>query len=248
MSRFKLLIEYDGTPYSGWQRQDNAPSIQAALESAAEALCGEETVIFAAGRTDAGVHAIAMTAHIDLPKDYMPDTVRDAINQYLKPAPISVLSAERVSDQFHARFSCIARHYRYEIINRRSPIALKRNRAWQVSAPIDAAVMHEAAQLLTGKHDFSTFRTAQCQATSPIKTLSAISVKRDAEKVTIDCSAPSFLHSQVRSLAGSLVKVGLGRWAPSKLKAVLQSCDRSECGPVAPACGLYFLQADYEKA
>ncbi|MFQ5564316.1 MAG: tRNA pseudouridine(38-40) synthase TruA [Parvularculaceae bacterium] len=248
MPRCKLILEYDGGPFVGWQRQENGPSVQAALEAAAEALCGEKVTAHAAGRTDAGVHAIAMAAHMDLPKDYPANVVRDALNQHLKPAPVAVLSAKTVSDDFHARFSCVARHYRYRIVNRRPPLALEKGRAWRLARPLDADAMHEAAQAFVGKHDFSTFRDAQCQAASPVKTLSALSVTRAGEEVVIECSAPSFLHSQVRAIVGSLAQVGLGRWEPIRIREALEACDRSACGPTAPACGLYFLRADYENA
>jgi len=246
MPRYKLIIEYDGGPFVGWQRQENGPSIQAALERAAFKLTGEKVVSHAAGRTDAGVHALAMCAHIDLEKVFREDVVRDALNQHLKPDPISVLSAQAVSDEFHARFSCIGRGYEYRIVNRRPPLTLERGKVWRVQAPLDAVAMHDAAQALVGKHDFTTFRAAQCQADSPVKTLDEISVARAGEEVIIRCAARSFLHSQVRSFAGSLVEVGRGKWRVRDLQAALKAADRSACGPVAPPDGLYFMRARYE--
>lgn len=248
MRRFKLIIEYDGGPFVGWQKQDNGPSVQAAIEDAALAFCGETTTAHAAGRTDAGVHALAMTAHFDLPTDHAADTVRDAMNAYLRPRPISVLAAEETDSDFHARFSAKARHYLYRIVNRRSPAALEAGRVWQVPGALDERAMQAAAAALVGKHDFSTFRSIKCQSASPVKTLSALTVQRDGESVVVAASAPSFLHHQVRSMVGSLVQVGLGRWREGDLRAALEARDRSACGPVAPAHGLYFARADYESA
>lgn len=246
MPRYKLILEYDGGSYVGWQRQENGPSIQGALEAAAHALCGEKAAAHAAGRTDAGVHALAMTAHMDLAKEFQPDVVRDALNFHLKPQPIAVLEAQIVSEEFHARFSCIRRSYEYRIVNRRPPLTLDAGRAWQVQARLDAQVMHEAAQALVGKHDFTTFRAAACQSDSPVKTLDEISVARAGEEIFIRCSARSFLHHQVRFFTGSLVEVGRGKWRARDLKAALEARDLAACGPAAPAEGLYFLRADYE--
>ena len=243
--RYKLIIEYDGGGYVGWQRQDNGPSIQAALEKAVFAFCGDRISAAAAGRTDAGVHALGMAAHINLSKEHEADVVRDAINHHLKPAPIAVLSAEKISDEFHARFSSTGRHYLYRLINRRAPLAIEAGRAWRISGKLNVNAMDKGAQHLVGKHDFSTFRAAQCQSASPVKTLSEISCARYGENIDIKVSAPSFLHHQVRSITGSLVQVGLGKWRPHKIKEILKAADRSECGPVAPACGLYFVKADY---
>lgn len=245
MQRYKLTIEYEGTNYVGWQRQANGPSIQEAIENAVVAFCGEEAVTHAAGRTDAGVHALAMAAHLDLSKDHRPDTVRDAVNQHLKPAPIAVTSCEKVSEDFHARFSCHRRAYEYRIVNRRPPLALEKHRAWRVPQSLDADAMHEAAQHLVGRHDFTTFRAAACQSESPVKTLDEISVSRMGEDVLIRCAARSFLHHQVRSITGSLVEVGKGKWRPRDLKTALEAADRTACGPVAPPDGLYFVRAEY---
>ncbi len=247
MARYKLIVEYDGGPFVGWQRQDNGPSVQQALEEAVTALSGETATLFAAGRTDAGVHALAMVAHVDVEKPFREDVIRDGLNQHLKPAPIAILSAETVSDEFHARFSCIGRAYEYRIVNRRSPLTLERGRAWRVSAPLDAAVMDEAAQCLVGRHDFSTFRAAQCQAETPVKTLNEISVSRFSDTIVLRCAARSFLHHQVRSIVGSLVEVGRGKWRSADFKAALDARSRDACGPVAPPDGLYFLRATYEK-
>lgn len=248
MRRFKLILEYDGGPFAGWQRQENGPSVQAAIEDAARAFCGAETTAHAAGRTDAGVHALAMPVHIDLPIAHPAETVRDAINARLRPQPVAVLSAEEVSMDFHARFSATARHYLYRIVDRRAPLALEKGRAWRVPGPLDEAAMNEAAQLLVGKHDFSTFRAAQCQAASPVKTLSSLAVRREGDHVLIEASAPSFLHRQMRSIAGTLVQAGLGRWSAADVGAALGARDRRACGPVAPPEGLYFAKADYEKS
>ena len=245
MPRYKLVIEYHGGPFVGWQRQANGLSVQEVLEKAATALCGEPVTAYAAGRTDAGVHALAMTAHVDLPKDYGGDVVRDALNFHMKPHPVVVLAAEARGEDFHARFSCIRRSYEYRIVNRRAPLALEAGLAWRVIEPLDAGAMHEAAQVLAGRHDFTTFRAAACQSDSPVKTLDEISVMRAGETVFIRCAARSFLHHQVRSFAGALVEVGRGKWRLRDLKAALEARDRTRCAPVAPPDGLYFVRADY---
>jgi tRNA pseudouridine38-40 synthase len=245
MPRYKLILEYDGTPFVGWQMQGAAASVQGRLTEAIKAFSGEDNIPRGAGRTDAGVHAVAQVAHFDLAKEWDGEKVRDALNAQLRPDPISVLSCERVPDDFDARFSASARHYLYRIVNRRSPLALERNRAWQVVHALDAAIMHEAAQVLVGHYDFSTFRSSECQAASPIKTLDILSVTRLGEEIRIEASARSFLHNQVRSMGGSLKLVGEGRWTPRDLRAALKARDRSACGPVAPACGLYLLRVDY---
>ena len=247
MARYKLTLEYDGTPFVGWQFQENGPSVQAALEDAVFALSGARVTAHAAGRTDAGVHALGMVAHIELEKEFPADTVRDALSQHLKPAPVVVLKTERVCEDFHARFSCTSRAYEYRIINRRSRLTLDHHRAWRVSHPLDEEAMHEAAQALVGKHDFTTFRAAACQSASPVKTLNEISVMRAGNEVFIRCAARSFLHHQVRSFAGALVEVGRGKWRIKDVKAALEAKDRSRCAPVAPAEGLYFLRADYDQ-
>lgn len=248
MPRYKLTIEYDGTPFCGWQRQDNGVSVQETLEKAVKAFTSESVVIQGAGRTDAGVHARGMVAHFDLVKSQELRVIRDAMNHHLLPAPIAVISAQEVGGDFHARFSCTRRYYEYRIINRRAPLTLDHNRAWRVTTPLDAGAMHEAAQALVGKHDFTTFRAAACQSASPVKTLAHISVERDSEFVLIRCSALSFLHNQVRSMAGSLAEVGKGKWSIADVKKALEARDRARCGAVAPAHGLYFLKAYYESA
>jgi tRNA pseudouridine38-40 synthase len=245
MPRYKLTLEYDGTPFVGWQMQENGPSVQGRLSQAIKAFSGEEAIPRGAGRTDAGVHALAQVAHFDLARDWACDKIRDALNAQLRPDPISVLSCEHATDDFDARFSARARHYRYRIVNRRSPLALDRDRAWQVVHRLDAAAMHEAAQVLVGHHDFSTFRSAECQAASPVKTLDILSVTRHGEEVGIEATARSFLHNQVRSMVGSLKLVGEGKWTARDLKKALEARDRAACGPVAPACGLYLVRVDY---
>lgn len=246
MPRYKLFLEYDGGPFVGWQRQDNGPSVQAALEDAAAALSGAPATAHAAGRTDAGVHALGMVAHVDLPKDYREDAVRDALNFHLKPQPVAVLGAEIVSEDFHARFSCVRRAYEYRIVNRRPPLALEVGRAWRIPERLDADAMHDAAQTLVGRHDFTTFRASACQSDSPVKTLDEISVMRAGDNIFIRCAARSFLHHQVRSFVGSLAEVGRGKWRARDLKAALEARDRTACAQVAPPEGLYFLRADYE--
>ena len=245
MTRYKLTIEYDGTPFAGWQIQANGPSILGELARAIEALSGSRVVPKGAGRTDAGVHARGQVAHVDLARDYPPETVRDALNFHLKPEPIAILDCEVVTEAFDARFSAKARHYLYRIVNRRARLALDRHRAWQVSVLLDAAAMQEAARHLPGRHDFTTFRSAQCQAKSPLRTLDGLDVTRDGEDILIATSARSFLHHQVRSMAGSLKLVGEGKWQPDEVRRVLEARDRTACGPVAPACGLYFMRVDY---
>jgi tRNA pseudouridine38-40 synthase len=245
MPRYKLTIEYDGTPFVGWQIQESGPSVAGALVDAAERFAGERPAITGAGRTDAGVHAFGQVAHIDLAKDWDTDTVRDALNAQLRPNPVAVLSAERVGDNFDARFSAKARHYRYRIANRRPDLALERERAWRVGKSLDAEAMHAAAQRLVGHHDFTTFRSTECQAKSPLKTLDRLDVSRAGEEIDVRASARSFLHHQVRSMVGSLALVGEGRWRADDLAAALAAKDRSRCGPVAPACGLYLIRVDY---
>jgi tRNA pseudouridine38-40 synthase len=245
MPRYKLTIEYDGTPFAGWQVQDNAATVQGALTAAIIALCGETVTIQGAGRTDAGVHALAQVAHVDLTKAWDTDTVRDAVNFHLRPHPVAVLAAEIVADDFNARFSALRRHYLYRIANRRADLALDRARAWRVPRPLDVATMQVAAQHLVGKHDFTTFRASECQAKSPVKTLDTLDVARAGDEVTITTSARSFLHNQVRSMVGSLVLVGDGKWTPADLAATLAAKDRTACGPVAPPDGLYLVRVDY---
>ena len=245
MPRYKLIIEYDGTPFSGWQIQDNALTAQGALETAGKAICGEDVRVNGAGRTDAGVHALAQVAHCDIAKHFVPGRFRDGLNAHLRPHPIGVLSAEIVSDTFEARFSAIKRHYLYRITNTRANLALDIKRSWRVPRRLDTDAMHEAAQRLLGKHDFTTFRDTECQAKSPEKTLDQLDVKRDGDAVSIMTSARSFLHSQVRSMVGSLVWVGEGRWSADDLAAALAARNRAACGPVAPPEGLYLVRVDY---
>jgi tRNA pseudouridine38-40 synthase len=245
MPRYKLTIEYDGAPFVGWQMQDNGLSVQAVLAAAIVAFCGDSAEVRGAGRTDAGVHATGQVAHVDLAKSWDTDTVRDAINAHLRPHPVAVLAAEVVADDFDARFSATRRHYLYRIVNRRADLALDRGHAWRIGRPLDDAAMQAAAQRLVGKHDFTTFRAAECQATSPVKTLERLDVARDGEEVRVHASARSFLHTQVRSMVGSLALVGEGRWSVDDLARALAARDRSACGPVAPPDGLYLVRVDY---
>ncbi len=245
MPRYKIIIEYDGAPFCGWQYQDNGPSVQGALEAAVTAMTGVQVRVSGAGRTDAGVHALGQVAHFDLEREYRADRVRDALNAHLRPHPIGVLSAEIVPETFDARFTAIRRHYIYRIVNHRANLALKIGHAWRVARPLDAEAMHRAAQVLIGKHDFTTFRDTECQAKSPDKTLDVLEVTRDGDNVDIVTNARSFLHSQVRSMVGSLVWVGHGRWSADDLRAALEARDRKACGPVAPPDGLYLVRVDY---
>ncbi len=245
MPRYKLMIEYDGAPFVGWQAQDNGPSVQGALEAAVAAFSGVSVSVRGAGRTDAGVHALGQVAHLDLSREWDTDTVRDAINAHLKPHPIAVLSAEIAPATFDARFSALKRHYLYRIVNRRAPLALEASRAWRIARPLDAEAMHKAGQCLVGRHDFTTFRAAECQAKSPVKTLDILKVERSGEDVYVTSVARSFLHNQVRSMVGSLVPVGEGKWSPDDLAKALEARDRAACGPVAPPDGLYLMKVDY---
>jgi tRNA pseudouridine38-40 synthase len=243
--RYKLIIEYDGAPFVGWQVQDNGPSVQGALADAIEAFCGERVAVQGAGRTDAGVHALGQVAHFDLQSEREPDTVRDALNAHLRPHPIAILHAERVPPDFDARRSALRRHYLYRIVNRRADLALERGRAWRLPRPLDAEAMHGAAQLLVGRHDFTTFRSSECQAKSAEKTLDRLDVSRAGEEIQIAAAARSFLHHQVRSMVGSLVLVGEGKWNADDLSRALAARDRSACGPVAPPEGLYLVRVEY---
>jgi tRNA pseudouridine38-40 synthase len=245
MPRYRLILEYDGTPFVGWQVQENGPSVQGRLAQAIAAFSGEETLPRGAGRTDAGVHARGQVAHFDLAKDWPTDKVRDALNAQLRPDPISVLACDNVAGDFDARFSALARHYLYRIVNRRSPLALDRDRAWQVVQTLDAPAMHDAAQVLVGHHDFSTFRSSECQAASPVKTLDRLAVHSEGDEIRIEASARSFLHNQVRSMVGSLKLVGEGKWGAGDLERALEARERAACGPVAPPCGLYLVKVDY---
>ena len=245
LPRYKLTIEYDGTPFVGWQAQDYGVSVQGVLTAAIAAFAGEQAAVGAAGRTDAGVHALGQVAHVDLGKDWDAETVRDAINFHLRPQPIAVLAVERAALDFDARFSAIKRHYLYRIVNRRADLTLEQNRAWRVPRPLDAPAMHAAAQQLIGRHDFTTFRSTECQAKSPEKTLDRLDVERAGEEVRITAAARSFLQHQVRSMVGSLVEVGDGRWSADDLARALAARDRAACGEVAPPQGLYLMRVDY---
>jgi tRNA pseudouridine38-40 synthase len=245
MPRYRVRLEYDGSGFVGWQRQANGLSIQEALELAIERFCGEAVRVHAAGRTDAGVHALGQVAHFDLERDAPVDTVRDAVNFHLKPAPIAILESSLVPDDFHARVSARRRSYLYRIVNRRSPLALDVNRAWHVGPALDAAAMDEAAQILVGRHDFTTFRATWCQARSPVKTLDLLQIRREGEEIRIVAEARSFLHHQVRNMVGTLKLIGEGRWTPSDMKAALEAQDRAAGGPTAPPDGLYLVRVDY---
>lgn len=249
MPRYKLVIEYDGAPFCGWQRQAEDPTVQAALEEAVLRFSGERVRLTCAGRTDAGVHAIHQVAHLDLAKDWRTDTVRDALNAHLRPQPVSVLSAVIVPESFDARHSAIRRHYRYRILNRRSPAALTRAHVWQVPWPLDAALMHAAAQRLLGRHDFSAFRAAECQANSPVRTLEQLDVARQQvglfEEIVVSTSARSFLHHQVRAMVGTLMLAGSRRLSADDVAEILATRAKHRCGPLAPACGLTFAGVDY---
>jgi tRNA pseudouridine38-40 synthase len=245
MPRYKLTIEYDGTGLVGWQRQANGLSVQEALETAVTDFCGERTTIHGAGRTDAGVHALAQTAHLDLTRAVAPEVLRSAVNHHLRPAAISVIAAEAAPDEFDARLSATGRLYLYRILNRRAPPALERGRVWQVAPLLDVEAMREGARHLIGHHDFSTFRDSLCQAKSPLKTLDALELRRSGEEIHIEARARSFLHHQVRNMAGTLKLVGLGRWHPDDVARALAARDRRAGGPTAPPQGLYLVEIYY---
>ncbi len=245
MPRFKLTIEYDGTPFSGWQKQRDQPSVQQVLEEAIEGFSGERVATQAAGRTDSGVHALGQVAHFDLKRQWDAFRVQQALNFHLKPNPVAIVECEEVGQDFEARFSAVQRHYTYRIFNRRTRPTLEFNRVWHVPIPLDSQSMHEAAQFLVGTHDFTTFRAAECQSKSPVKSLEHIAVSRSGNEIVINLHARSFLHHQVRSFAGSLKMVGEGKWRPTDLKNALEAADRSWCGAMAPAAGLYLTQVDY---
>lgn len=245
MTRFALTLEFDGRPYMGLQRQKHGPSVQQAVEDAAKSVTGEDVTMISAGRTDAGVHALAMRAHIDIAKALSPFRIGEALNACLRPHPVAVTDCHIVPDEWHARFGCLARHYRYTIINRRAPLTWQKGLAWQVTRELDEQAMHDAAQLLTGLHDFTTFRSAHCQSQSPLKTLDRLDVHRDGEQIHFDVSARSFLHHQVRSMVGSLMMVGRGDWSADDLQRALKAADRQALGLNAPPDGLYFVKADY---
>lgn len=245
MTRFALTIEYDGRPFVGWQRQPNGPSVQAAVEQAAKSILGADVAVHAAGRTDAGVHALAMRAHLDVAKAITPFRLMEALNARLRPAPVAVLACAVVADDWHARFSCTGRRYLYRIVNRRPPLALDAGKAWRIATPLDETAMNDAAQVLVGNHDFTTFRSAHCQSESPVKTLDRLDVARAGEAITIEADARSFLHHQVRSMVGCLALVGRGQWSAADLRAALAARDRAALGLNAPPDGLYFVSATY---
>jgi tRNA pseudouridine38-40 synthase len=246
VTRFKFTLEYDGSAFVGWQRQDNGMSVQQALEEAVFKTCGEVITAHAAGRTDAGVHATGQVAHVDVEKEFTADKLQAALNFHLRPWPVAIITAEIAPPDFHARFSATGRAYLYRIINRRPPLALEEGRAWLVNTPLDASAMHEAAQVLVGKHDFSTFRASLCQAQSPVKTLTRLSVSRAGEEIDIIAEARSFLHHQVRNIVGTLRLVGDGKWSKDNLRAALEARDRTKGGPTAPPQGLYLTGVKYE--
>jgi tRNA pseudouridine38-40 synthase len=245
MTRYRLTIEYDGTPFVGWQRQDNGMSVQQAIEEAFGRFAGETVATIAAGRTDAGVHALGQVIHAELNKPWDPFRISDALNFHLKPYPVAALDCIVAPASFHARFSAVGRRYRYRIANRRAPLTIEHKRAWEISRPLDHEAMHQAAQLLVGKHDFTSFRASLCQAKSPLKTLTALSVTRLADELVIEARAPSFLHHQVRNIVGTLVQVGLGKLPVRTMRDILAARDRSAAGETAPAHGLYLVAVDY---
>ena len=248
MPRYKLTIEYNGQLFVGWQRQKNGPSVQEAIETAFAAFCGHPVGIRGAGRTDTGVHALGQVAHADLHRVWRPDVLRDALNAHLRPNLVAILNVEPVAETFDARFSALRRHYLYKIINRRAPLTLDCGGAWLVRRRLDADAMHEAAQILVGTHDFSTFRASECQAANPVRTLERLDVERHGDTIEIRASARAFLHHQVRSMVGSLEMIGAGKWRPDDLRAAIEACDRTRCGTVAPPDGLYFVAVDYGEA
>ena len=245
MTRWRLTIEYDGGPFMGWQRQDHGPSVQQALEEALQRMTGEQAQVLAAGRTDAGVHALAMPAHVDVMKSLTPHRLREGLNALVRPQPISVLDVTEVPDDWHARFSCVGRRYLYRILARRAPPALDAGRVWHIAVPLDVAAMQEGAAHLIGRQDFTTFRSAQCQSDSPVKTLDNLSVTKVDEEIHVAAAARSFLHHQVRSMVGCLAMVGRGQWRPDDMRKALEARDRSALGFNAPPHGLYFVEAIY---
>ena len=245
MTRWRLTIEFDGGPFMGWQRQDHGPSVQQALEEALERMTGEQATFTAAGRTDAGVHALAMPVQADVMKSLTPHRLREGLNALVRPQPISVLDAQPAAEDWHARFSCTQRRYLYRILNRRAPPALEAGKVWHVAVPLDLAAMQEGAAMLVGRHDFTTFRSVHCQSDSPEKTLDRLDVRREGEEVLIEAAARSFLHHQVRSMVGCLALVGRGRWKPEEIRTALEARDRAALGLNAPPHGLYFVEAIY---
>jgi len=246
VTRWRLTIEYDGGPFMGWQRQEHGPSVQQALEEALERMTGEQASFTAAGRTDAGVHALAMSAHVDVSKPLTPHRLREGLNALVRPQPISVIEVAEVADDWHARFSCIGRRYLYRILNRRAPPALDAGKVWHIAVPLDVEAMGEGAEHLVGRHDFTTFRSAQCQSDSPVKTLDSLEVTRKGDEIHVAASARSFLHHQVRSMVGCLGLVGRGQWKPGDMLKALEARDRAALGLNAPPHGLYFVQALYD--
>ncbi len=245
MTRFALTIEYDGRPFMGWQRQAHGPSVQEAIEAAARKITGETVAVHAAGRTDAGVHATGMRAHLDIERPITPFRLMEALNAVVRPAPVAILACEAVADDWHARFSCTARHYEYRIVTRRAPLTFENGLAWRLPGPLDAAAMAEGAARLVGRHDFTTFRSAHCQAESPLRTLDRLDVVQQGERISVFASARSFLHHQVRSMVGCLALVGQGKWSADDVQDALEACDRARLGLNAPSDGLYFRRADY---
>jgi tRNA pseudouridine38-40 synthase len=245
MPRYRLTLEYDGTPFVGWQSQDNGMSVQGVLETAIGRFCGETVRTTAAGRTDAGVHASGQVAHVDLTKDWPADEVRDALNYHMRPHPVSVREVEIAAPDFNARLSARSRRYLYRILNRPAPPVLERDRVWHVSKPLDAASMHVAAQVLVGHHDFTTFRASLCQAKSPVKTLDRLDITRDGDEIRITALARSFLHRQVRNMVGTLKLVGEGKWSADDVARALAACDRTKGGPTAPPSGLCLVEVTY---
>ena len=245
MTRWRLTIEYDGEPFMGWQRQDHGPSVQQTLEEALQRMTDETALFTAAGRTDAGVHALAMAAHVDIERDLTPHRLREGLNALVRPRPVSVLHVEPVDDDWHARFSCTGRRYSYRILNRRAPPALKSGKLWHIAVPLDVEAMSEGAEHLIGRHDFTTFRSAHCQSDSPVKTLDRLDVTRDGDEIHVEAAARSFLHHQVRSMVGCLALVGRGQWTADDISKALEARDRASLGLNAPPHGLYFVEAIY---
>jgi tRNA pseudouridine38-40 synthase len=245
VTRWRLTIEYDGAPFMGWQRQDHGPSVQQALEEALERMTGEQAVFTAAGRTDAGVHALAMSAHVDVTKSLTPHRLREGLNALVRPAPISVLDVAEVADDWHARFSCVGRRYLYRILSRRAPPALDAGKVWHIAVPLDVEAMREGAAHLIGRHDFTTFRSAHCQSDSPVKTLDRLDVEKVGEEIHVTAAARSFLHHQVRSMVGCLALVGRGQWTADDMRNALETANRAALGLNAPPHGLYFVEAVY---
>jgi len=243
MTRYKINLEYDGTNLIGWQENRQGSSVQSLLQDAIFKFCGEHVTVFAAGRTDAGVHAINMVAHFDLEKEQDAETVKKALNFYLVEEPVSVLGCEKVSDNFHARFSCVKRHYKYVVINRPAPVVLQKNRVWWVPQKLDIEKMKTTAQKLVGKHDFTSFRSVQCQSKSPIKTLDECKITQNGDEIILEFSARSFLHHQVRNMVGTLVEIGIGK--DLDIDKIFAAKNRSSAGVNAPASGLFFVRADY---